>query len=59
MSQAEAAEVAGVTKTPYYEYECLGKLPTAKAALRLAEHYHVSLDVIVGRRLIKVSYEVE
>lgn len=49
LSQSEIAAVLGVAQNTYSQYET-GKIEwTAPILLKLADHYHVSVDYLLGR----------
>ena len=49
ITQAQAAEAAGVTPAMYQFYEYGKNQPTAPVLIALADHFDVSLDYLVGR----------
>ena len=49
ISQDAMAQIVGVTKGTYFKWEKGDNLPSAEGALRIAEHFNISLDELFGR----------
>lgn len=49
MTQQDIAEVLNTSQQTYARYELETSEPTIETLIRLADHYHVSLDYLVGR----------
>ena len=48
MTQTEAGEIVGVTKTTYATWEQGRSMPNVDTLYRLAQYYHVSMDHMYG-----------
>lgn len=49
MTQGQVAELLGIAQTVYSRYERGYQTIPLKLLIQLADHYHVSLDYLVGR----------
>ena len=49
-TQVQVAEAIGVAERNYQGFEAGGNLPNLENAWKLADHFGVSIDYLVGRR---------